>query len=152
MNGGVEPVNSVRKVLDASVMNYTHSQLTYEQWATVLSEITYLINSRPLFPEGNPEDFNCISGNNLLYPYGQAFIVQPPNDEIINPRDMLKVAEKQVAKFWDIWMRHIPPQLLFPNKWFRSRDNLKVGDFVINLQPGMKNGTLPRGLEKGNRP
>ena len=29
-------------------------------------------------------------------------------------------------------MRHIPPQLLLPNKWFRSRDNLKVGDFVIN--------------------
>ena len=57
---------------------------------------------------------------------------------ILNPWDMLKVAEKQVTKFWDIWMRHIPPQLLFPNKWFRSRDNLKVGDFVINLQPGMK--------------
>ena len=45
-------------------------------------------------------------------------------------------------------MRHIPPQLLFANKWFRSRDNLKVGDFVINLQPGMKGGTLPRGLWK----
>ena len=100
------------------------------------------------FLEGNPEDFNCISENDLLYPYVQAFIVQPPNDEIINPRDMLKVAEKQVAKFWDIWMRHILPQLLFPNKWFRSRDNLKVGDFVINLQPGMKNGTLPRRLWK----
>ena len=95
-------INSVRKALDASVINYTHSQLTYEQWATVLPEITYLINSRPLFPEGNPEDFNCISGNNLLYPYGQAFIIQPPNEEIINPWDMLKDTEKQVAKFWDI--------------------------------------------------
>ena len=45
-------------------------------------------------------------------------------------------------------MRHILPQLLFPNKWFRSRDNLKVEDFVISLQPGMKNRTLPRGLWK----
>ena len=61
MNGVVESlINSVRKALDASVINYTHSKLTYEQWATVLSEITYLINSRPLFPEGNPDDFNCI--------------------------------------------------------------------------------------------
>ena len=66
MNGVVEfVINSVRKALDAFVINYTHSQLTYEQWATILSEITYL-NSRPLFPEGNPEDFNCILGNNLL--------------------------------------------------------------------------------------
>ena len=73
---------------------------------------------------------------------------------ILNPWDMLKVAEKQVTKFWDIWMRHIPPQLLFPNKWFRSRDNLKVGDFVINLQPGMKKMQLypQRTVEKGNRP
>ena len=71
-------------------------------------------------------------GNNLLYPYRQAFTVQPPNDEKINPQDMLKDAEKQVAKFWVIWMRHIPPHLLLPNNWFRSRDNPKVGDFVIN--------------------
>ena len=55
MNGVVESlINSVRKALDVSVINYTHSQLTYEQWATVLLEITYLINSRPLFPDGNP--------------------------------------------------------------------------------------------------
>ena len=114
----------VRKALDSSVINYTHSQLTYEQWATVLSQITYLINSRPLYPEDNPEDFNCITGNNLLYPFGQVFVVQPPNDERVNPRDMMKVAEKQVAKFWDIWMRHIPPQLLLPNRWFKSRDKV----------------------------
>ena len=129
-------------------LSTTLSQFTYEQWATVLSEVTYLVNSRPLFPEGNPEDFNCISGNNLLHPYGKALVAQPSSDEKINPRDILRVAEKQVAKFWDIWMHYIPPQLLPPKKWFRSRDNLKVGDFVINLQPGMKGGTLPRGLWK----
>ena len=37
---------------------------------------------------------------------------------------------------------------MFPSKWFRVRENLKVGDFVINLLPGLKNGTLPRGLWK----
>ncbi|CAB4029375.1 PREDICTED: uncharacterized protein LOC107334477 [Paramuricea clavata] len=35
MNGVVESlINSVRKALDASVFNYTYTQLTYEQWAT----------------------------------------------------------------------------------------------------------------------
>ncbi|CAB4029374.1 Hypothetical predicted protein [Paramuricea clavata] len=61
---------------------------------------------------------------------------------------MLKIAEKQVTMFWDTWLRHIPPQLLLPNKWFRARDNLKEGNFVINLQPGLKRGTLRRGLWK----
>jgi hypothetical protein len=37
---------------------------------------------------------------------------------------------------------------LLPNKWFRARDDLKEGDFVINFQPGLKGGTLRRGLWK----
>ncbi len=77
---------------------------------TILSEVTYLINSGPIFPDGNPEDINCISGNNLLYPYKRAFVAQVPNEERINPRDMLKVAEKQASMFWDTWVCYIPPQ------------------------------------------
>jgi hypothetical protein len=75
-------------------------------------------------------------------------VVQTPDEERINPRNMLKIAEKQVTMFWDTWLRHISPQLLLPNKWFRARDNFKEGDFVINLQPGLKGGTLRRGLWK----
>ena len=41
MNGVVEAlIHSVRKALDASEINYTHSQLTYEPGSTVLSEIS----------------------------------------------------------------------------------------------------------------
>ncbi len=37
MNGVIESlINSVRKALDASVLNYPHTLLTYEQWATIL--------------------------------------------------------------------------------------------------------------------
>ena len=38
----------------------------------------------------------------------------------------------------------MPPQLLNHNRWFHTRDNLEVGDFVINLEPGMKGKTAPR--------
>ena len=40
----------------------------------------------------------------------------------------------------------MPPQLLFRSKWFRPRDNLKIGDYVIVLQPGLKGQSAPRGL------
>ena len=57
MNGVVESlINSVRKGLDAAVINYTRNNLTFEEWTTVLSEITYLINSRPLIPDRDPLD------------------------------------------------------------------------------------------------
>ena len=62
MNGVVESlINSVRKALDASVIKYTRSQLTYEHWTTILPEVTYLINSRPLHPDRNPDDLKCIT-------------------------------------------------------------------------------------------
>jgi hypothetical protein len=112
------------------------------------TKLRVVFDSASPFQDGNSEDFNCISGNNLLYPYGQIYVVQTPDEERINPRNMLKIAEKQVTMFWDTWLRHIAPQLLLPNKWFRARDNFKEGDFVINLQPGLKGGTLRRGLWK----
>ena len=40
----------------------------------------------------------------------------------------------------------MPPHLLFRSKWFRPRQNLKVDDYVIVLEPGLKGQTAPRGL------
>jgi hypothetical protein len=110
------------------------------------TKLRVVFDSASPFQDGNPEDFNCISGTNLLYPYGQIFVVQTPDEERINPCNMLKIAKKHVTMFWDTWLRHISNQLFLLNKWFITRDNLKEGGFVINLQPGLKGGTLRRGL------
>ena len=43
MNGAVESlIGSVRKGLDAAVVNYTRTVPTFENWATILSEVTYI--------------------------------------------------------------------------------------------------------------
>ena len=47
---------------------------------------------------------------------------------------------------WESWLRNMPPSLMLRSKWFRSRRNLRVGDYVIVLEPGMKGKTSPRGL------
>ena len=55
MNSVVESlIHSVRKGVDDAVMNYTRNILSYEEWSIVLLEITYIINSRPLYPDGDP--------------------------------------------------------------------------------------------------
>ena len=145
MNGVVESlINSVRKGLDAAITNYTKTMLTFEEWATVISEITYVVNSRPLFPDGDPLQMSCITGNNLLHPHGQPQVPQLVPEERINPRDMLKVAQGKTDIFWETWIKHMPPQLISRNKWFHTRNNLEIGDFVINLEPGMKGKYAPR--------
>ena len=149
MNGVVESlINSVRKGLDAAVTTYTKSLLTFEEWCTVLSEVTYVVNSRPLYPDGDPSEINCITGNDLLFPYGQPQIPQLVPEEIINPRNMFKIAQGKVDAFWTTWINHIPPQLINRNKWFHTRENIEVGDFVIILEPGLKGKTAPRSTWK----
>ena len=145
MNGVVESlVNSVRKGLDAAITNYTKAILSYEEWVTVLSEITYLINSRPLIPDGNPMDFHCITGNDILHPYGQPQIPQFATDDYDHPRYMFKRVQARVDVFWDTWIRHLPPQLNIRNKWFHARDNIQKGDFVIVLEKGLHGVCAPR--------
>ena len=127
-----------------AITDYTKTTLTFEEWTTVLSEITYVINSRPLFPDGDLLEMNCITGNTLLHPYGQPQVPQLTPEDTINPSDMFKIAQGKIDMFWETWIKHMPPQLLSRNKWFHSRDNLEVGDFVINLEPGMKGKAAPR--------
>ena len=105
----------MRKALDASIDNYTTRILSYEEWATVLAEITYVINSRPLFPNGDPGEFQCITRNDLLHPYGQSTVPQPVPDDV-NPRDMMGIVQQRVEVFWNSWIKHMPPQLNTRNK------------------------------------
>ena len=51
MNGVVESlIKSVRQAMDAS---FRQQSLTEKQWRTCLAEVTYTINSRPLYPSSD---------------------------------------------------------------------------------------------------
>ena len=145
MNGVVESlINSVRKALDASVVNYLESRLTYEEWCSVLCEINYIINSCPITFIGNPEDMNCITSNMLLYPHGQPTIPQYVPDGNYNFDKSLKIVQNRIEVFWYSWLKFMPSQLIERSKWYHSRDNLEIGDLVINFEPGFKGGKAPR--------
>ena len=147
MNGVVESlIRSVRKGLDAAVTNYTKNKLGFEEWVTVLYEITYVINSRPLYPDGDPWLFKCITGNDILHPYGQPCVPQFTPDDVDNLKGMLRNVQGKVDAFWQCWLKHMPPQLNSRNKWFHPRTNLEKGDYVLVFEPGMKNKAAPRSL------
>ena len=40
----------------------------------------------------------------------------------------------------------MPPHLLFRDKWFRLRENLKTGNYVTILKRGLENRAAPRSL------
>ena len=147
MNGAVESlIRSCRKALETACDHHKRSY-SFSEWETIISEINYLVNSRPLFPNAVDDlDEEPFTGNTLLYPHGQPTVLQPEEHGIHNLRLSIKAAQSFINVFWDSWMRNMPPQLLLRSKWFRPRKNLKEGDYVIVMQPGIKNKAAPRGL------
>lgn len=135
-NGVVETlIKSVRQSLNATCKNQA---FTEEQWRTFLSETTYVINGRPLYPSSNdiwetppitPNDI--VIGQHLRPP-------QPEPKERINPRHLLRSTQDRVNEFWKCSMRYFAPNLLPRNKWFRTRENVQVDDLVLEVDPNHK--------------
>ena len=132
-NGVVESlIKSVRQALDASSKNHS---FTEEQWRTYLAELTYLVNSRPLYPSSHEIwESPPITPNDLLI--GHHFPPPAPEqDQTVNPRHLMRSTEKRVQDFWNCWMKYFAPNLLPRNKWYRQRENLQEGDLVLETEP-----------------
>lgn len=60
-------INSLKQALDASFNNHS---FTEEQWGTYLAEVTYLVNSRPLYHSSDDIwESLPITPNDLLIEY-----------------------------------------------------------------------------------
>ena len=114
-NGVVKSlIKSVRQALDASSKNQS---FTEEQWRMHLAEVTYLVNSRPLYPSSNEIwEGPPVTPNNLLI--GHHFPPPGPEQvERVNPRHLMRSTEKRVQEFWKCWIKYFAPNFLPRNKW-----------------------------------
>ena len=134
-NGTVESlIRSVKNALNKVVKNYVLSE---ESYRTVLCEVTSCINSRPLWPatEGDVEQ-PPITCNDLIRPGG---LERNPVtlDLCDNPRKRYQQIQGITNEWWSLWMKHFVPNLQIRNKWFKKRENLKIGDVVLMIDPSV---------------
>ena len=135
-NGVAETlIKSVRQALNSTCKNQA---FTEEQWRTFLAETTYMINGRPLYPSSD-NIWECppITPNDILMRQHNP-PPQPEPEERINPRHLLRSTQNRVGEFWTYWMKYFAPNLLPRNKWFRVKENVEVGDLVLELDPNRK--------------
>jgi hypothetical protein len=135
-NGVVESlIKSVQQALNVTCKNQA---FTAEQWTTFLAEIGYVVNSRPLYPSSdNVWESPQVTPNDILL--GQHnFPSHPDPEDRINPRDLLRCTQNRITDFWKCWMKYFAPNLLPRNKWFRKRENVQVGDLVLELDSKLK--------------
>lgn len=101
---------------------------------TLLLEIEYTINSRPLTHVSiDPNDCEAITPNHfLLLRSNNTRIVEETPSEKISKKHW-RFAEYLANSYWKRWITEYRPTLIRRQKWHSKSENLKVNDLVIIL-------------------
>ena len=115
---------------------------TIETLTTILCEVEYIINNRPLLPIGyDVNDYEVLTPNNFLLNY-KTHEINMGNDIIVDKIDYQqkwKQVQNITNMYWDRWLKEYVPTLTSRSKWTQQTRNLKVGDLVI-----IKSKFIPR--------
>ena len=110
-----------------------NSQLTFEDFYTILSQIEAILNSRPLCPlTSDPSDLDCLTPGHFLI--NTSLSAYPDKQLTHIPENRLKFWQKctQIQQnFWKKWSVDYLNRLQNRPKWLKSNENLKVNDIVL---------------------
>lgn len=117
------------------------STLTYEELATVLSQIEACLNSRPLsmMPNGLQDPLPLTPGHFLI---GEPLITVPDRnyeDRNLGSLKRWQITQRMLQEFWRRWSQEYLMHLLHRYKWNERTPEPKVNDIVLvkedNLPP-----------------
>ncbi|XP_049877869.1 uncharacterized protein LOC126375069 [Pectinophora gossypiella] len=117
------------------------STLTYEEMATVLSQIEACLNSRPITPpSADPKEASSLTPGHFLV--GEALVNAPDvteNFDKISSLNRWHMTQRMVQSFWNRWSQEYLTQFFQRYKWNTKTTEPRVGDIVlvreINLPP-----------------
>lgn len=139
-------VASVKRALKVVLGNQCVSE---DVLHTVLTEVEYMINGRPLtYVSGDSEDPEPLTPNNFLIGASDGNEGLPPG--IFNEGDQLgkkKWRQSQILSehLWKRWRKEYVPFLASRQKWRAESDKLQVGDVVLLTEEGCPRGYWPLG-------
>lgn len=113
---------------------------TFEELATLLTQIEAILNSRPLSPlSSDPFDLNPLTPGHFLIGRPLTAVPSSTDDGIHYSSATYHQLEKLRREFWQRWSREFLAELQQRNKWRSDSPDPKVGDLVIikeeNLPP-----------------
>src|SRR5277367_6253257 len=129
-------VKSVKRHMQITIGK---TQLTFEEFYTVLVQVEACLNSRPLCPlTENPTDLEPLTPGHFLT--GAALKAVPVPEESSNSlRGRWQHLQQTVRHFWQRWFSEYLSSLQARTKWQDDRPNFQVGDLILlkseNLPP-----------------
>ena len=137
-------VRSAKVAIKAVLGNQTVSD---EVLSTVLTEVEFLLNGRPLTHVSmDPKDPEPITPNHFIH--GGRLLNIPPGvfekDEITG-RKRWRASQAMVNEIWKRWLREYVPDLIERRKWLRPQRNIGVDDLVLIVDQNIPRGHWPLG-------
>lgn len=122
-----------RQILDAMLLQHGKAKLTHEVLVTFMSEMTAIVNSRPLtVVSTDPEHPEILTPVMLLT---QKAATPPVIPGHFDDRDLFRAQWRRVQYlanvFWGRWKREFLSGLQPRRKWRTPKPNLQVGDVVL---------------------
>ncbi|XP_070167756.1 uncharacterized protein [Polyergus mexicanus] len=134
-------VKSVKYHLRRVIGDHT---LSYEELATVLTQVEACLNSRPLYALSNdPSDLSTLTPGHLLIGEPLVNSAEKPaqDDHLCRLTNRWVLTSAMRDHFWKRWSTEYLHHLQQLRKWMKPASNLSIGDLVLiksELQPPAK--------------
>ena len=136
---GQGAVERLVKVVKRHLRVITKARLTFGELDMLLSEASYLVNSRPLqyYPQAGSDGYIC--PNDILF--GRSDI-EPPIMTFEDTDVFKRLGEKQaiIHEFWEKWSNSYLQSLHRYSQWEKGGRNLREGDIVLVLDHQIRKG------------
>ena len=129
-----------RRILDAILLQHGKAKLTHEVLVTFMSEVSAIVNARPLTAVSTDPKHPEILTPAMLLTHKVAMPLVPRGH--FDDRDLFRAQWRRVQYlanvFWGRWKREYLSGLQPCCKWRTPKPNLQIGD-VILLKDGQEN-------------
>ena len=112
---------------------------------TVLTEIEFMLNSRPLtYVSSDARDSEPLTPNHFIMGFPEAALAPGSftADDTWSRRKW-KQSQALADQLWSRWQREYLPLLISRKKWLHPRRDLQVGDVVLMVEEGSPRGYWP---------
>jgi hypothetical protein len=118
------------------------ADLDEEAFRTAVSKVAYMLNRRPITPSGSIHDNKPLTPNSFIFGDLDDAVFPPdfPEDQRTNLDRKLKL-QVEVQKFvWKRFFLEFVPLLGPRKRWSQEKENLEVGEVVIELDENQPRG------------
>lgn len=114
--------------------------LTFEEYATLLTQVEACLNSRPLGPIGDdPNDLTALTPGHFLVGEPLVTLSEPENLQEINSGRLTRweLVQQMYQQFWHRWQAEYVDTLSVRPKWQTKERNVTIGDLIILKEDNM---------------